>query len=104
MSFMIKIDSFTTTATQGYCISFNQRYQCDSSKYKTLHKKCFKCTFNFGISKSTNAPEYFQVQVYSVNSTYLVVVKYTFASGSSTNDTAKFMCLVRSSGSRACFS
>ncbi len=88
MSFMIKIDSFTTTATQGYCISFNQGTGATLLNTKPYIKKVTSNTFNFGISKSTNAPV-FSGTVYSVNSTYLVVVKYTFASGSSTNDTAK---------------
>lgn len=88
LSFMIKIDSFTTNATQGYNTGFNLGTGATFLNTKPYIKKITSNTFNFGIMKSDSAAVYSST-VYSTGLTYLVVVKYTFVTGGATNDSAK---------------
>lgn len=85
MSFLIRVDSLSANATEGYNIGFNPG---ESTNFNTLTciRKLTSSTFNFGIKKLDYSPAYSNT-VYFTNVTYLVVVKYTFVNGN--NDSAK---------------
>ena len=86
MSFMVRVDSMTSTATTGYNICFNQATGATFFNTALYTKRLSATTFNFGIRKSLAVS--YSNTVYNTNTTYLVVVKYSFVNGND-NDSAK---------------
>ena len=86
MSYMIRVDSMTATATNGYNICFNQSTGGTFFNTRLYTRRVSATTFNFGIRKSLTTS--YSSTVYNTNTTYLVVVKYSFVNGID-NDSAK---------------
>ncbi|HMQ70277.1 MAG TPA: T9SS type A sorting domain-containing protein [Ignavibacteria bacterium] len=86
LSFMVRVDSMTSTATTGYNICFNQSTGATLFNTALFTKKVSPTTFNFGIRKSMSTS--YSNTVYNTNTTYLVVLKYSFVNGNN-NDSAK---------------
>jgi len=86
MSFMIRVDSMTATATNGYNIAFNPSTGGTFINTMLHVKRLSATTFNFGIRKSRNVS--YSSTVYNTNTTYLAVLKYSFVNGDN-NDSAK---------------
>ena len=86
LSFMIRVDSLTTTATTGYNICFNQSTGATFFNTMLYTKKLSSTTFNFGIRKSRNVS--YSSTVFNTNTTYLAVIKYSFVAGAN-NDSSK---------------
>lgn len=86
LSFMIRLDSLRSTMTQGYCICFNPSTGGTSLNTRLYIKRITGTTFNFGVFKTRNAT--YSTTVYNSNTTYLVVLKYSFVNGAD-NDSAK---------------
>ena len=86
MSFMIRVDSMTATATNGYNIAFNPSNGSTFLNTMLYVKRLSATTFNFGIRKSRNVS--YSSTVYNTNTTYLAVLKYSFVNGDN-NDSAK---------------
>ncbi|MEZ4821114.1 MAG: hypothetical protein R2942_01415 [Ignavibacteria bacterium] len=76
----------TSTATTGYNICFNQ---ATGATFNTAlyTKRLSATTFNFGIRKSLAVS--YSNTVYNTNTTYLVVVKYSFVNGSNVKQRKK---------------
>lgn len=87
LSFLIRVDSLTPTATEGYNVCLDQEGGTTNLNTKPYIKRLSSSTFNFGIRKSDSITNY-SGTVYSTNTTYLVIVSYTFKSGS-VKDTAR---------------
>ncbi len=85
-SFMIRVDSLTSTATNGYNIAFNPSTGQTFINTMLYVKRISATTFNFGIRKSKNVT--YSNTVYNTNTTYLAVIKYSFVNGDN-NDSAK---------------
>lgn len=86
LSFMIRVDSMTATATNGYNIGFNPSTGQTFINTMLYIKRLSATTFNFGIRKSRNVS--YSSTVYNTNTTYLAVLKYSFVNGDN-NDSAK---------------
>ena len=82
-SFMVNFSSVTTTT--GYFAHF---FQTTNTFYARLYAKSDGAGgVNLGISKAGNAgTEVYSPTSYGLNTTYLVVIKYTFNTGSTTDD------------------
>lgn len=90
MSFMIRLDSLSSTMTQGNCIGFNPNTGGTNLNTRLFIKRVTGSTFNFGVYKSRSAV--FSSTVFNTNTTYLAVLKYSFVSGVN-NDSAKLYIL-----------
>lgn len=86
LSFMIRVDSMTATATIGYNIGFNMSTGQTFINTMLYVKRLSATTFNLGIRKSRNVS--YSSTVYNTNTTYLAVLKYCFVNGDN-NDSAK---------------
>ncbi len=86
MSFMVRVDSMTTQATQGNNIGFDQAGGSTNLNTQLYIQRVSASTFNLGIRKQ-GAVSY-APGVYNINTTYLAVVKYSFVAGAS-NDSAR---------------
>jgi hypothetical protein len=78
ISFLIKINSFSTTAADVYFIGFKTGN--NAHRPRLLIKNNNANTFFFGISKVEGDRSYTS-NSFNKNTTYLVVMKYTFLSG-----------------------
>ena len=87
LSFILRVDSLTSTATEGYNICLDQSGGSTNLNTKTYIKKLSSSTFNIGINKGYGTVKYSPV-VYTKNTNYLIVCSYTFISGAD-NDIAK---------------
>lgn len=87
LSFILRVDSLTATATEGYNICLDQSGGATNFNTKVYIKKISSSTFNIGIKKGYGTVRYSPV-VYSKNTNYLIVCSYTFISGVD-NDIAK---------------
>ncbi len=88
LSFLVRVDSMSLNATQGFVINLDQWGGTTNFNTLTYFKKVTGNTFNIGIKKYTGSPV-FSNNVYNTNTTYLIVASYTFKPGSSTNDVCK---------------
>jgi hypothetical protein len=86
LSFIIRVDSMTATATNGYNIGFNMSTGQTFINTMLYIKRLSATTFNLGIRKSRNVS--YSSTVYNTNTTYLAVLKYCFVNGDN-NDSAK---------------
>ncbi|HMS33812.1 MAG TPA: T9SS type A sorting domain-containing protein [Ignavibacteria bacterium] len=86
LSFMIRVDSMTATATIGYNIGFNMSTGQTFINTMLYVKRLSATTFNLGIRKSRIVS--YSSTVYNTNTTYLAVLKYCFVNGDN-NDSAK---------------
>ena len=86
LTFMIRVDSMTATATNGYNIALNPSNGSTFLNTMLYVKRLSATTFNFGIRKSRNVS--YSSAVYNTNTTYLAVLKYSFVNGND-NDSAK---------------
>lgn len=87
LSFMIRVDSLTATATEGFNICLDEAGGNTNFNTRVYVKKINSSTFNIGIRKYDGIIKYSPV-VYSKNTTYLVICSYTFINGVS-NDIAR---------------
>lgn len=88
LSYLFRVDSLSASATHGYNICLDESDGATNLNTKTTIKRLTSSTFNFGMMKSDETPV-FSSNVYNANTTYLVVVKYTFVAAGSNNDSAK---------------
>lgn len=86
LSYLINVDSLSPTATWGYNVSLDEHGGVTNMSLKCNVKRISDTTFTFGVEKTSGTS--FINAVYSIKTTYLVVMKYSFVSGSS-NDSAK---------------
>jgi len=85
LSFLVRVDTMSINATQGFCINLDQQGGATNFNTMTYFKKVTGNTFNLGIRKYTGSPV-FSNNIYNTNTTYLIVASYTFKPGSNTND------------------
>lgn len=86
LAFMVRVDSLGANATQGYITGFNPNAGTSLSSSLQI-RKVTSGTFNFGIRKRLAST--YSSTAYNTGTTYLAVIKYSFVSGSTTNDSAK---------------
>ena len=86
-AFLIKVDSLTSSATEGYNICLDEGGGSTNFNTKLYIRKISSSTFNMGIKKSDGSVKYSSA-VYSKNTTYLAVCSYTFVNGTG-NDFSK---------------
>lgn len=80
LSFMIRVDSLTASASEGFNICLDQDGPTTNFNTKIYIKKINSSTFNIGVRKTDGIVKY-SPAVYSKNTTYLVMCSYTFVSG-----------------------
>lgn len=80
MSFMIRVDSLTASATEGSNICLDEWGGSTNFNTRVFIKKLSSTTFNIGIRKY-DGPAKYSPTVYSINTTYLVICSYTFLGG-----------------------
>jgi hypothetical protein len=81
------LNTAISTPTAGYITHFNQAATVFYGRFWIANNGSGGA--KFGLSKSSNTPTYIgggTPTVYSLNTTYLIVVKYTFNTGSTTDD------------------
>ncbi|MBP9191501.1 MAG: hypothetical protein KBF96_03025 [Ignavibacteria bacterium] len=81
MSFLLKVDSLSATATEGLNICLDAAGATTFLSTAVYIKKLSSTTFNVGISKVYSGPATYSPTVLSKNTTYLVICSYTFVSG-----------------------
>lgn len=80
LSFLIRVDSLSASATEGFNICLDEGGGSTNLNTKIYIKKINSSTFNIGIKKCDGIVKY-SPSVYSKNTTYLVMCSYTFVSG-----------------------
>jgi len=80
LSFLIRVDSLSASATEGFNICLDEGGGSTNLNTKIYIKKINSSTFNIGIKKCDGIVKY-SPAVYSKNTTYLVMCSYTFVSG-----------------------
>ncbi len=88
LSYLLEVDSLTPTASDGYVACLDQAGGATNHCTKAYIRRVSPNSFNLGIVKITGSAV-FDGEVYGTDTTYLVVVKYTWVSGTATDDTAK---------------
>lgn len=91
MTCMLRVDSLTATANEDFVISLDKGGNLSDYRNELYIKKYNSSTFFLGIRKyqtTTYAPTLF-----NKNQTYLIVTKYKFVSGSTTNDTVSLFVI-----------
>ena len=87
MSFILRVDSLSATATEGYNICLDEAGGSTNLNSRVYIKKVSSSTFNIGIKKGSGTTKYASTN-YAKNTNYLVVCSYTFIAGVN-NDIAK---------------
>ncbi|MFZ1322515.1 MAG: hypothetical protein WAT71_13245 [Ignavibacteria bacterium] len=87
MSYMIRVDSLATGATEGSVISLDEAGGATNNNTYLFVKKLTSSTFNFGIRKYNGVTVYSQT-IYNINITYIIIVNREFKPGDF-NDVAK---------------
>ena len=88
MAFMFSVDSMSSTASYGYNIGFNPMGGQTNHNTLLYIQKITSSTFNFGINKNSGTAAVYSTNTYNTNTTYLIVLKYSFVSGTN-NDSVK---------------
>jgi len=88
MAFMFSVDSMSSTASSGFNIGFNPTGGQTYNNTLLYIQKITSSTFNFGINKSSGASTVYSNNTYNTNITYLIVLKYSFVTGTN-NDSVK---------------
>lgn len=88
MSFLLRVDSLTASATEGYNICLDEAGPSTSLNTQFFVKKINSSTFNAGIKKSYDGTVTYSPVVLSKNTTYLIVCTYTYITGAD-NDLCK---------------
>ncbi len=89
-SFMVKVTSALTTATGEYFFHLMPPTSTTTHLARVYFRKAANDNITFGTSKNTPSPApLFTDSIYALNTTYLIVVKYTFNSGTTTDDEVK---------------
>jgi hypothetical protein len=88
LSYLLEVDSLTSTAFAGYVACLDQAGGATNHSTRAIIRRVSATSFNLGIAKLSGSIAY-DGGVYATDSTYLVVVKYTWVSGTATDDTAK---------------
>lgn len=86
-SFMINVSSATTDSV--YFFHLGPENSTTSFFAKVFIENDGNDNIAFGVSKNFNSSAIFTPYIYSLNTTYLLVVKYTFNTGSTTDDEVK---------------
>jgi hypothetical protein len=92
LSYMLKVDSLGSTATQGFVITLDQWGGTTNLSLRGYIQKVNKSSFKLGVEKAAGGLVY-APKVYNTGTTYVVVLKYTFVPNSTTNDSAKIFVL-----------
>ena len=87
LSYLMRVDSLTATATQGYNITLDQWGGSTNICLKSQIQRVNNTTFKMGIEKYQGLV--FAPKTFTINTTYLIVLKYTFVPGGAANDSAK---------------
>jgi len=87
--FMIRVDSLTARATFGYNIGFDKSGSTTELNSCLYIKKVSSNTFNLGINKTDSAT--YNSTAYNINTTYFVVVKYSFVAGTNNDSTKMYV-------------
>ncbi|QQS35313.1 MAG: T9SS type A sorting domain-containing protein [Ignavibacteriales bacterium] len=85
-SFMVNVSSVTDSSV--YYLHFGEG-NSTSLFFAKVFIKNNGSNFAFGVAKRNNSDAVFTASSYSLNTTYLLVVKYTFNSGTTTDDEVK---------------
>lgn len=88
---MLRVDTLTPAATDDFLIAFDKADSPTNIKAFMLLQRNSATTFKMGIRKH-NADNYSNT-LFNVKTTYLVVMKYKFVPGSTTNDIASLFVL-----------
>ena len=83
-SFLLRLTSAGTLGTSGYFLSLGDP-ATGSAYFARVSAKASGSGFNIGVSKQSNTPT-FGTTVYNFNQTYVVVVRYTYLSGTTSDD------------------
>ena len=86
LSYLINVDSLTSTATSGYNITMDQYGGATNVNLHSNIQRITDSTFWMGITKLQGTV--YSKKVFKTKQTYLVVLKYQFVPGTA-NDTAK---------------
>lgn len=89
MSFLLKLDSLPITFTQGYCISFNPNTGGTNLNTALHIKRLSAVTFDLGVRKLSSIA--YANSVYTVNKTYLVVLKYSIVNGMANDSSSLYV-------------
>lgn len=89
MSFLIRVDSLPDTFTQGYCISFNPNTGGTNLNTALHIKKLSASSFDFGVRKLSSVK--YTNLTYSINKTYLIVLKYSIIPGTSNDSSSLYI-------------
>jgi hypothetical protein len=88
---MIRVDSLTASASEDFLISLDKGGNISEFRCLLMIKKYNSSTFFLGIRK--NATTSYSPVLLNKNQTYLIVTKYKFTSGSTTNDSASLFII-----------
>ncbi|MDI6767395.1 MAG: T9SS type A sorting domain-containing protein [Bacteroidota bacterium] len=88
-SFMVKVTSALTTAAGEYFFHLSPPTSTTSHLARVYFRKAANDNITFGTSKFTTTTPLYTDSIYVLNTTYLIVVKYTFNSGTTTDDEVK---------------
>lgn len=91
MSCMLRVDSLTASASEDFLISLDKGGNLSEFRCMLMIKKYNSSTFFLGIRK--NATSSYSPVLLNKNQTYLIVTKYKFTSGSTTNDSASLFII-----------
>lgn len=91
LSLMLRVDSLTATASEDFLVSLDKGGATSDFRCFLLMKKYNSGTFFLGIRKyNTNS---YSPVLFNKNQTYLVVLKYKFYTGSTTNDSVSLFVI-----------
>lgn len=91
MSCLLRVDSLTATASEDFLISLDKGTAISEFRCFLMMKKYNSNSFFLGIRKYTTNS--YSPTLLNRNQTYLVVTKYSFAAGSTTNDTVSLFII-----------
>ena len=87
VSYLVKVDSMSAAATSGYNVAMDQFGGATNVNLHSNIQRVNDTTYSMGITKSQQLS--YIKKNFSTKKTYLVVLKYTFVPGATTNDSAK---------------
>ncbi|MBZ0202511.1 MAG: T9SS type A sorting domain-containing protein [Ignavibacteria bacterium] len=91
MACMLRVDSLTAAANEDFVICLDAAGSTTSMRNLLFVKKYNSSSFFLGVRK-TNTTTY-SPELYNKNQTYLVVTKYKFITGSTTNDSVSLFVI-----------
>jgi hypothetical protein len=89
LSFLIWVDSLSANAGSGHVIGFDQSGGTTNMNTCLYIQKLTSSTYKLGISKTDDAS--YGNTIYNTNRSYLVIMKYSFISGTDNDSTKMFV-------------